>query len=74
MLKHVVRIALTPYSYSHLTIYLSALQPLSGVALVAWHGFKQLSKNTEKFLEGTPFKIPIGVINTILSTADVSSE
>lgn len=51
----------------------SALHPSSDVALLAWHGFKQLSKNTEKFLEGTPFKIPVGVINTVLATADVSS-
>jgi hypothetical protein len=36
---------------------------------IGWlkNGFVLLAKNTEKALEGTPFKIPVTVLNTVLN-------
>ncbi|KAJ6583549.1 WD40-repeat-containing domain protein [Mycena vulgaris] len=39
-------------------------------AKTAWNGFKLVAKNVEPFLEGTPFKIPIAVLNKIIETAE----
>ncbi|KAJ7301250.1 hypothetical protein DFH08DRAFT_827729 [Mycena albidolilacea] len=39
-------------------------------AKLAWHGFKLVVTNVGEFLDGTPFKIPIAVLNTIIGTAD----
>ena len=40
-------------------------------AKLAWHGFKVVSKNAERLLDGTPFKIPVAVINSIVGIVDV---
>ncbi|KAJ7645802.1 hypothetical protein B0H17DRAFT_449230, partial [Mycena rosella] len=37
-------------------------------AKIAWHGFKLAAKTAETFVDGTPFKIPIAVINKVFST------
>ena len=39
--------------------------------MTAWHGFKQVSKAAEAFLDGTSLKIPIAVLNKVIDTADV---
>ncbi|KAJ7830277.1 WD40 repeat-like protein [Mycena leptocephala] len=39
-------------------------------AKLAWHGFKVVAKNVERFVDGTPFKIPIAVLNKLVENAD----
>ncbi|KAJ7306244.1 WD40-repeat-containing domain protein [Mycena albidolilacea] len=39
-------------------------------AKVAWHGFKLAAKTAEAFVDGTPFKIPIAVVNKVFDLAD----
>ncbi|KAJ6583515.1 hypothetical protein DFH09DRAFT_273013 [Mycena vulgaris] len=39
-------------------------------AKTAWNDFKLVAKNVEPFLDGTPFKIPIAVLNKIIGTAE----
>lgn len=41
-------------------------------ARLAWHGFKLVAKRTEEFVDGTPFKIPLSVLNNLIDIADVS--
>jgi hypothetical protein len=41
-------------------------------AKIAWHGFKLAAKTAEAFVDGTPFKIPIAVVNKVFDLADVS--
>ena len=36
----------------------------------AWHGIEQVLQKTEKFLDGTPFKTPIAVLNTLIDIAN----
>ena len=36
---------------------------------LAWHGIEQLLQRTEKFLDGTPFKTPVAVLNTLIDIA-----
>ncbi|KAJ7867918.1 hypothetical protein B0H14DRAFT_3441558 [Mycena olivaceomarginata] len=43
---------------------------LKANAKLAWHGFKLIAKNVEAFLDSTPFKIPIAVLNILIDTAD----
>ncbi|KIK53166.1 hypothetical protein GYMLUDRAFT_1026911 [Collybiopsis luxurians FD-317 M1] len=37
---------------------------------VAWTGFKLVSEKVEGFLDGTPFKIPVAIINTLIDISD----
>ncbi|KAJ7077606.1 WD40-repeat-containing domain protein [Mycena epipterygia] len=39
-------------------------------ARLAWHGFKTVAKDAEAFVDGTPFKIPIAILNKLIETAD----
>ncbi|KAJ7150705.1 WD40-repeat-containing domain protein [Mycena filopes] len=39
-------------------------------AKLAWHGFKLVAKHISAFLDGTPFKLPVAVLNVIIDTAD----
>ncbi|KAJ6575629.1 WD40 repeat-like protein [Mycena vulgaris] len=39
-------------------------------AKMAWHGFKLAAKTAETFVDGTPFKIPIAVVNKLFDLAD----
>ncbi|KAJ7105155.1 WD40-repeat-containing domain protein [Mycena epipterygia] len=39
-------------------------------AKLAWHGFKTIAKDAEAFVDGTPFKIPIAILNKLIETAD----
>ncbi|KAJ7818101.1 hypothetical protein B0H14DRAFT_2601525 [Mycena olivaceomarginata] len=39
-------------------------------AKLAWHGFKLLAKDVEAFFDGTPFKIPVAVLNKLIDSAD----
>ncbi|KAJ7842438.1 hypothetical protein B0H14DRAFT_3456804 [Mycena olivaceomarginata] len=43
---------------------------LEANAKLAWHGFRLVAKNVEGFLDSTPFKIPVAVLNIIIDTAD----
>ena len=36
-----------------------------------WHGIEQVLQKSEKFLDGTPFKTPIAVLNTLIDIANV---
>lgn len=49
-----------------------AKKKLYNRAKLAWHGFKLFAGKTESFLDGTPFKIPVGVLNTLIGISDVS--
>ncbi|KAJ6583538.1 WD40-repeat-containing domain protein [Mycena vulgaris] len=56
---------------------LQAQDPFTTVkrnAKTAWNGFKLVAKNVEPFLEGTPFKIPIAVLNKIIESAEAVIE
>ena len=37
---------------------------------LAWHGIEQVLQKTEKFLDGTPFKTPIAILNTLIEMAN----
>ena len=37
---------------------------------LAWHGIEQVLQKTEKFLDGTPFKTPIAVLNILIDIAN----
>ena len=37
---------------------------------LAWHGIEQLLQRTENFLDGTPFKTPVAVLNTLIDIAN----
>ena len=37
----------------------------------AWHGIEQVLQKSEKFLDGTPFKTPIAVLNALIDIANV---
>ena len=37
----------------------------------AWHGVRLTSKNVEKCLDGTPFKIPFAALNSLIDIVDV---
>ncbi|KAF7341299.1 WD40 repeat-like protein [Mycena venus] len=39
-------------------------------AKLAWHGLKLVSQNLGAFVDGTPFKIPIAVLNKLVDIAD----
>ncbi|KAF8135222.1 WD40-repeat-containing domain protein [Mycena galopus ATCC 62051] len=39
-------------------------------AKLAWIGFKDVASNIEEFLDGTPFKVPIVVLNKIIEIAE----
>ncbi|KAJ7077600.1 WD40-repeat-containing domain protein [Mycena epipterygia] len=39
-------------------------------ARLAWHGFKTIAKDAEAVVDGTPFKIPIAILNKLIETAD----
>ncbi|KAJ7257657.1 WD40 repeat-like protein [Mycena rebaudengoi] len=43
---------------------------LKAHAKIAWHGFKLAAKTAETFVDGTPFKIPIAVVNKVFDLAD----
>jgi hypothetical protein len=38
-----------------------------------WHGFEQILKRIEPCLEGTPAKLPVKVLNTIIDIVKVRS-
>ena len=38
--------------------------------ILAWHGIEQLLQRTEQFLNGTPFKTPVAVLNTVIDIAN----
>ena len=37
---------------------------------IAWQGIEQLLLRSEKFLDGTPFKTPVAVLNTVIGIAN----
>ncbi|KAJ6535014.1 WD40-repeat-containing domain protein [Mycena capillaripes] len=39
-------------------------------AKTAWHGFKVVAKNAEAIVDGTPFKIPIAVLNKLIDATE----
>ena len=41
--------------------------------LVVWHGIEQLLKKIEPCLAGTPAKVPVNVLNTIIDIGKVCS-
>jgi hypothetical protein len=41
--------------------------------LMAWHGVEQLLKRVEGCLGGTPFKVPVSVLNTVIDIGKVCS-
>ncbi|KAJ7253919.1 hypothetical protein C8J57DRAFT_1658968 [Mycena rebaudengoi] len=47
---------------------------LKNRAKLAWHGLKFVSKSVEGVLDGTPFKIPIAVLNKLVTIADAVIE
>lgn len=38
---------------------------------LAWNGFQLLSKKVESFLDGTPFKTPVAVLNVLIDIGNV---
>lgn len=59
------------FEYSHHLLSKGGKKKLREVASLGWHGFKLFAQSTEKFLNGTPFSIPAGVLNTLISISDV---
>ncbi|KAF8192204.1 WD40-repeat-containing domain protein [Mycena galopus ATCC 62051] len=43
---------------------------LKKAAKLAWTGFKGVASNIEEFLDGTPFKVPIAVLNKVIEIAE----
>ena len=39
--------------------------------VLAWRGFQLLSKKIEAFLDGTPFKTPVAVLNVLIDLGNV---
>ncbi|KAJ7166647.1 hypothetical protein C8R46DRAFT_1350962 [Mycena filopes] len=52
------------------TILEKSKPALTKPAKLAWHGFKLVAKHISDFLDGTPFKLPVAVLNLIIDTAD----
>ena len=42
-----------------------------GKILVSWHGIEQVLRKAERCLEGTPFKMPVAVLNTLIEVKNV---